>query len=132
MYRRPVREVARRATAAANIGEPDDSRSCSPRLDGRGLLTLREHGVHMSPDNGIVAVQSRRSVEDTVAKLRDVLSAKGVKLFTIIDHDGEARAVGVEMHATKLLIFGNPKAGTPLMLAAPSIALDLPLKLLVS
>jgi uncharacterized protein (DUF302 family) len=70
-------------------------------------------------------------VEDTVAKLERILEAKGVKLFSVIDHSGEAEKAGLRMPATKLLIFGNPKAGTPLMIAAPEIALDLPLKILV-
>jgi uncharacterized protein (DUF302 family) len=71
-------------------------------------------------------------VAQTVRKLEELFAAKGVKLFAVIDHSGEAEKVGLEMPPTKLLIFGNPAAGTPLMLAAPSIALDLPLKILVS
>ncbi len=81
--------------------------------------------------NGIVNVSSKHSVEETVAKLKGILQAKGITLFTLIDHSGEAAKVGMEMHPTKLLIFGSPKGGTPVMLAAPSIALDLPLKALV-
>lgn len=61
-----------------------------------------------------------------------MLDAKGVTVFALVDHSGEAEKVGMKMPATKLLIFGSPRAGTPVMLAAPSIALDLPLKLLVS
>ena len=68
----------------------------------------------------------------TVDKLRTVLQSKGVKLFALIDHSGEAERAGLKMPPTKLLIFGNPKAGTPLMLAAPSAAIDLPLKILVA
>ena len=86
----------------------------------------------MKLDNGIVKVPSRHSVDETVAKLSGLLQAKGVKLFAVVDHSGEAKAAGLQMPATKLLIFGNPKGGTPLMLASPSIAIDLPLKLLVS
>ncbi|HUL32898.1 MAG TPA: DUF302 domain-containing protein [Candidatus Eisenbacteria bacterium] len=82
--------------------------------------------------NGIVRVESHHSVYDTVARLEGILQAKGVKLFTVVDHSGEAASAGLRMPNTKLLIFGNPKAGTPLMLAAPSIALDLPLKILVA
>jgi len=67
----------------------------------------------------------------TVEKLKNVLQSKGVKLFAVVDHSGEAEKAGMKMHRTKLLIFGSPKAGTPLMLAAPSIAIDLPLKILV-
>ncbi len=77
-------------------------------------------------------MQSHHSTEETVARLREILQAKGVKLFTIVDHSGEAENVGLKMPPTKLLIFGNPKAGIPLMLAAPSVALDLPLKILVA
>lgn len=84
-----------------------------------------------SADNGIVSQHSSHSVDETVAKLKGILQAKGVALFAIIDHSGEAEKVGMEMRPTKLLIFGNPKAGTPLMLAAPSSAIDLPLKVLV-
>jgi uncharacterized protein (DUF302 family) len=86
----------------------------------------------MTLDNGIAKVRSRHSVDQTVAKLEGLLQAKGVKLFAVVDHSGEAKASGLRMSPTKLLIFGNPKAGTPLMLASPSIAIDLPLKLLVS
>jgi uncharacterized protein (DUF302 family) len=82
--------------------------------------------------NGIVRVQSNHSVGETVTRLQGILMSKGVKLFTVVDHSGEAEIAGLKMPPTKLLIFGNPKAGTPLMLAAPSIALDLPLKILVS
>lgn len=82
-------------------------------------------------DRGIVDVLSPRSVEETVARLRGILEAKGIALFALVDHSGEAAKVGMTMPPTKLLIFGSPKAGTPVMLAAPSIALDLPLKILV-
>lgn len=80
---------------------------------------------------GIVDIPSSHSVEETVEKLKGILQAKGVALFALVDHSGEAEKVGMKMPPTKLLIFGNPKAGTPLMLAAPSIAIDLPLKILV-
>ena len=80
---------------------------------------------------GIIDIPSHHSVDETVDRLRAMLSAKGVTLFTIVDHSGEAEKVGMKMPPTKLLIFGSPKAGTPLMLAAPSIAIDLPLKILV-
>jgi uncharacterized protein (DUF302 family) len=71
-------------------------------------------------------------VDDTVEKLKQILNAKGVTLFAVVDHSGEAAKVGLQMPNTKLLIFGSPKAGTPVMLAAPSIAIDLPLKILVA
>jgi uncharacterized protein (DUF302 family) len=71
-------------------------------------------------------------VDETVQKLKEILQAKGVMLFAVVDHSGEAAKAGLQMPNTKLLIFGNPKAGTPVMLAAPSIAIDLPLKILVA
>jgi uncharacterized protein (DUF302 family) len=80
---------------------------------------------------GLASVPSSHSVDETVAKLEKMLHEKQVKLFAIIDHSGEARQAGLEMRPTKVLIFGNPRGGTPLMLAAPSTAIDLPLKLLV-
>jgi uncharacterized protein (DUF302 family) len=82
-------------------------------------------------DNGIFNLPSSHSVDETVEKLRKILETKGVTLFALIDHSGEAEKAGMKMPPTRLLIFGNPKAGTPLMLAAPSIAIDLPLKILV-
>ncbi|MFZ0305015.1 MAG: DUF302 domain-containing protein [Terracidiphilus sp.] len=81
--------------------------------------------------NGIVDIRSNHSVDATVEKIRGILAAKGVTLFAFVDHSGEAAKVGMQMRPTKLLIFGSPKAGTPLMLAAPSVAIDLPLKILV-
>lgn len=81
--------------------------------------------------NGIVNKASAHSVDQTVDRLRGILQAKGVALFALVDHSGEAEKVGMKMRSTKLLIFGNPKAGTPLMQAAPSVAIDLPLKILV-
>ena len=80
---------------------------------------------------GIIDVRSDHSVEQSVERLIEMLKAKGIALFALIDHSGEAEKAGMEMLPTKLLIFGNPKAGTPLMLASPSIAIDLPLKILV-
>ena len=84
-----------------------------------------------STDKGIINKPSNHSVDETVDRLKNSLQAKGVTLFAMIDHSGEAEKVGMKMHPTKLLVFGSPKAGTPLMLAAPSIAIDLPLKILV-
>ena len=82
-------------------------------------------------DNGIETIAAHQSVDQVVRTLQGILEAKGVKLFALVDHSGEAEKAGLHMPNTKLLIFGNPKAGTPLMLAAPSIAIDLPLKILV-
>jgi uncharacterized protein (DUF302 family)/uncharacterized membrane protein YidH (DUF202 family) len=81
--------------------------------------------------NGIIDKPSKHSVDETVEKLKSILQSKGVTLFALVDHSGEAEKVGMKMLPTKLLIFGSPKAGTPLMTAAPSIAIDLPLKILV-
>lgn len=82
-------------------------------------------------DNGIVNLDSHHSVDEAVERLKSILQAKGVTLFAIIDHSGEAEKAGIKMPVTKLLIFGNPKSGTPLMLASPGSAIDLPLKILV-
>jgi len=83
-------------------------------------------------DNGIETVRSAFSVDETVSRLEDMLQEKGARLFALIDHSGEAEGAGLQMRPTKLLIFGNPKAGTPLMVAVPSMAIDLPLKLLIA
>jgi len=83
------------------------------------------------PENGVVSKLSNHSVDATVEKLKAILQAKGVTLFALVDHSGEAEKAGLKMPPTKLLIFGSPKAGTPLMLASPTIAIDLPLKILV-
>jgi len=83
-------------------------------------------------DNGIISKPSNHSVNETVEKLRGILQSKSVTLFAIVDHSGEAEKAGMKMPPTKLLIFGNPKGGTPVMLASPSIAIDLPLKILVA
>lgn len=80
--------------------------------------------------SGIVDLPSRYSVPETLARLQSILKEKGVTVFALIDHSGEATKVGLEMRPTQLLIFGSPKAGTPLMVAAPSVAIDLPLKAL--
>jgi len=85
----------------------------------------------LAKGGGIVDIPSNHSVNQTVEKLVAILEAKGVSLFALIDHSGEAEKVGMKMRPTKLLIFGSPSAGTPLMLAAPSLALDLPLKVLI-
>jgi len=82
-------------------------------------------------DSGIIDERSQHSVEQTVERLTALRHAKGVTLFALVDHSAEAAKVGMTMPPTKLLIFGTPRAGTPLMLAAPSVAIDLPLKILV-
>jgi uncharacterized protein (DUF302 family) len=82
-------------------------------------------------DTGIVDRPSHRSVDQTVERLKNILHSRGLTLFALVDHSGEAERVGMKMPPTKLLVFGSPKAGTPLMLASPSVAIDLPLKILV-
>jgi uncharacterized protein (DUF302 family) len=78
----------------------------------------------------MIDVSSRYSVPETLARLQVILKEKGVNVFALIDHSGEAEKVGLKMRPTQLLIFGSPKAGTPLMVAAPRVAIDLPLKAL--
>jgi len=82
--------------------------------------------------NGLMQVASKRTVDETVQRLESIVGERGLQLFALIDHSGEAAKVGMKMRPTKLLIFGSPKGGTPVMVAAPSIAIDLPLKALVS
>ena len=84
----------------------------------------------MKAGEGIVSTPSRHSVAETVDRLEELLRLRGIKVFARIDHAGEAAAVGLTMPPTQLLVFGNPNAGTPLMLAAPTAAIDLPLKAL--
>ena len=106
------------------------------------LISVRDSGrshsgnneeTSMAPNtnNGILNKRSNYSVDEALERLKRALQAKGVTIFTIVDHSGEAEKVGLKMFPTKLVIFGSPKAGTPLMLAAPSIAIDLPLKILI-
>ena len=83
-------------------------------------------------DPGLIHLTSNQSVDDIVRRLLELLQEKHVKVFAVIDHSGEAEAAGLHMPNTKLVIFGNPRAGTPLMLAKPEIAFDLPLKILIA
>jgi uncharacterized protein (DUF302 family) len=85
-----------------------------------------------TPDNGIQSLPSAHSVDETVARLKIILHTRDIALFAIVDHSGEAEKAGMHMPPTKLLIFGSPRAGTPLMLAAPTAAIDLPLKILIA
>jgi uncharacterized protein (DUF302 family) len=94
-------------------------------------LRNKEAPMATTTGNGIISVPSDHSVDQTVEKLRGILQAREVTLFALVDHSGEAEKVGMKMHPTKLLIFGSPKAGTPLMLSAPTSAIDLPLKILI-
>ena len=84
-----------------------------------------------STADGIIDKPGNHSVDETAEKLQAILRAKGIALFALVDHSGEAAKAGMKMRPTKLLIFGNPKAGTPLMQASPSVAIDLPLKILI-
>ena len=82
--------------------------------------------------SGLIDIRSSHSVDETVEKLKGILQEKGIALFALVDHSGAAIKAGMKMRPTKLLIFGNPKAGTPVMVAAPSSAIDPPLKILIS
>jgi uncharacterized protein (DUF302 family) len=84
------------------------------------------------PDNGIARVRSPFSVDETVRRIEALLRSKGLNIFAFVDHSGEAEKAGLRMRPTKVIIFGNPKGGTPLMVAAPSLAIDLPLKALIA
>jgi uncharacterized protein (DUF302 family) len=111
--------------------------SSFPRIHMYYLLAIRVEALSevkfmtATPASGIITAPTNHSVDETVRKLEGILREKGITLFTLVDHSGEAEKAGLKMPPTKLLIFGNPKAGTPVMLAAPSIAIDLPLKVLV-
>ncbi|MGA7927466.1 MAG: DUF302 domain-containing protein [Candidatus Sulfotelmatobacter sp.] len=83
------------------------------------------------PGNGLLQAASPYTVDETVSRLESVLADRGVQVFAVVDHSGEAEKVGMKMRPTKLVIFGNPKGGTPVMVAAPTLAIDLPLKALV-
>lgn len=94
-------------------------------------IVIQEVAPDADAVTGVVTKLSRRSVEDAVAALHALVSDKGLKVFAVIDHSGEASTVGMNLHETKLVVFGSPEAGTPVMQAAPLAALDLPLKVLV-
>jgi uncharacterized protein (DUF302 family) len=87
--------------------------------------------MNLSADNGLVHLSSPFSVPETTKRLEAALQSKGIAIFCRVDHSGEAEKIGMKMHPTQLLIFGNPKGGTPLMLASPILAIDLPLKALI-
>jgi uncharacterized protein (DUF302 family) len=86
----------------------------------------------LAKQDGLVQAPSRYSVEETIRRLQTVFGEKGIKIFAVIDHSGEAERAGLKMLPTKVIIFGSPKGGTPLMVAAPSLAIDLPMKALVA
>jgi uncharacterized protein (DUF302 family) len=87
--------------------------------------------MNASSENGLAHLDSKHSVDETLQRLQSLLQEKNVKVFALVDHSGEAAKAGLAMRPTKLLIFGNPKGGTPLMQAAPTAAIDLPLKALI-
>ena len=87
--------------------------------------------MNKDSDNGLIHLSSTHSVDDTAQRLEQLLEEKNIKLFAVVDHSGEAQKIGLEMNPTKLLIFGNPKGGTPVMQTSPAAAIDLPLKALV-
>ena len=93
-------------------------------------MSLR--GNEMAKGNGLIQAASSSPVDETVKRLQAAFAEKGLKLFALIDHSGEAAKAGLKMRPTKVLIFGSPMGGTPLMVAAPSLAIDLPLKVLVA
>ena len=114
-------------TGSATDREPANLTENSPTPEAPvSTVAIGEKGA------GIVKIPSNHSVDETVDKLKTVLQSKGITLFALIDHSGEAAKVGMRMPPTKLVIFGNPRGGTLLMLAAPSVAIDLPLKILVA
>jgi uncharacterized protein (DUF302 family) len=87
---------------------------------------------YMAVENWLIQIASDYSVDATIRRLQAAFAEKGLQLFVVIDHSGEAEKVGLKMRPTKVLIFGSPKSGTPLMVAAPSLAIDLPMKVLVA
>jgi len=131
-YSRPSRQAVAIAFFLALVGLAMAIYLVSVRSSAQGRSGNREElSMPLSKGKGIIDTPSNHSVEQTVEKLKNILQSKGVTLFAVVDHSGEAEKVGMKMPSTKLLIFGSPRAGTPLMLAAPSIAIDLPLKILV-
>jgi uncharacterized protein (DUF302 family) len=123
------RPVAIGALGALGLGALSLGALAIGRLVGKSRsrpLRVRHRDHH-----GIVSRRSHHSVEETVELLRETLHERGITLFALVDHSGEAARVGLKLRNTKLLVFGSPQAGTPLMAASPSLALDLPLKLLV-
>jgi uncharacterized protein (DUF302 family)/uncharacterized membrane protein YidH (DUF202 family) len=129
---RPATQAVAMAVFLALVGLAMALYLIAVRSSTRAQSAQREE-ISMTPrkDNGIIDLPSHHSVDDTVEKLKGMLQAQGVTLFALVDHSGEAAKAGMPMRPTKLLIFGSPKAGTPVMLAAPRSAIDLPLKMLI-
>ena len=127
--------ISVRSTANLQSGKVSGSVLTNPELGFEIPVRIKEApmatAANTAMNKGIIEKPSNYSVDQTVERLKSFLQAKGVTLFALVDHSGEAEKAGMKMPPTKLLIFGSPKAGTLLMLAAPSIAIDLPLKILV-
>jgi uncharacterized protein (DUF302 family)/uncharacterized membrane protein YidH (DUF202 family) len=131
-YSRPAAQAVAIAFFLALVGLAMAIYLVSVRSSTSSQLNNNEEtSMTLAGGNGIIDKASNHSVDETTEKLKGILAAKGVTLFALVDHSGEAEKVGMKMPPTKLLIFGSPQAGTPLMLAAPSTAIDLPLKILV-
>jgi uncharacterized protein (DUF302 family)/uncharacterized membrane protein YidH (DUF202 family) len=130
-YSRPARQVVAIAFFLALVGLAMAIYLVSVRRSSPSQFEKSKETSMTTTDNGIISTPSNHSVDETAERLKGILRDKGINLFALVDHSGEAEKVGMKMPPTKLLIFGNPKGGTPVMLAAPSIAIDLPLKILV-
>jgi uncharacterized protein (DUF302 family)/uncharacterized membrane protein YidH (DUF202 family) len=113
-----------------SVPQPGHTRLENPHEKTPQEKTLQEKA--MNTENGIVTIPCHQTVDRTVERLEEILHSTDVKVFALIDHSGEAEKAGMQMRPTKVLIFGNPKAGTPLMIASPGIAIDLPLRILVA
>jgi uncharacterized protein (DUF302 family) len=117
--------------AVAVTGTAPSLRSCAASLRASLLVLFLFGGAAIAQESHTVKLQSPYSFTETLTRLRTTLNTKGMTVFATIDHRAAAHAVGLDMPPTTVLIFGNPKSGTPLMLAAPDFALDLPLRVLV-
>jgi uncharacterized protein (DUF302 family) len=120
--KRPILAAAVGLALAFNLG--------TTKADTRGPGAKSSEASTMKTGEGIISLPSSHSVPATLDRVEAALRAKGIKIFARIDHSGEAEKVGLKMRPTQLLIFGSPKAGTPVMVAAPTAAIDLPLKAL--
>src|SRR5205823_650849 len=103
------------------------------RANSRRVISMNYPTTSATPPSveGILTRSSPFSVEETLQRLQEAIHSRNLILFAHIDHSGEARRIGLKMQEAHVLIFGNPKGGTPLMIASPLLALDLPLKVLV-
>ena len=127
----PLARIAERPHLMTGKTQNDDAKITKCFLNVYFKSSEKIPNMASTTDNGIINKLSNHSVEQTVERLKNILQSKGVALFALVDYSGGAEKVEMSMLPTKLLIFGSPKAGTSLMLAAPSIAFDLPLKILI-